>query len=60
MSITRRLINQTYFKWYEFEVNVVRKLIATCTYKINIVVGINASEFIVNFNIVDSIIFKIS
>ena len=26
-------MNQTYFKWYEFDDNVVRKLIATCAYK---------------------------
>ena len=28
-----RLMNQTYLEWYEFDVNVVRILIATCTYK---------------------------
>ena len=26
-------MNQTYFEWYEFDVKIVRKLIATCTYK---------------------------
>ena len=26
-------MNQTYFEWYEFDVNVVRTLIATCTNK---------------------------
>ena len=26
-------MNQTYFEWYEFDDNVVRILIATCTYK---------------------------
>ena len=28
-----RLIYQTYFEWYEFDVNVVRIIIATCTYE---------------------------
>ena len=28
-----RLMNQTYFEYYEFDVNVVLILIATCTYK---------------------------
>ena len=26
-------LNRTYFEWYGFDVNVVRILIATCTYK---------------------------
>ena len=28
-----KVMNQTYREWYEFDVNVVRILIATCTYK---------------------------
>ena len=43
-------INQTYLEWYEFDGNVVRILIATCTYQsINVVVSMNESEFIVKF-----------
>ena len=26
-------MNQTYYEWYEFDVNVVLLLIATCAYK---------------------------
>ena len=40
-----RFMIQTYFKWYEFDVNVVRILIATCTYKSML----NESQYIVKF-----------
>ena len=43
-------MNQPHFKWYEFDVNVVRILIAIFTYnKHNVVVSINESEHIVKF-----------
>ena len=44
-------MNQTYFEWYEFDGNVACILIAACTYK---------SMLQLNFNIVDSLIFKIA
>ena len=49
-------MNQTSFEWYEFDVNVVCLLIATCTYKSN-----ECGEYELHrvFNIVDSLIFKI-
>ena len=28
------LMNHIYFEWYEFDVNVVSTLIATCTFKL--------------------------
>ena len=33
ISIFLKAYDQTYYKWYELNVNVVRILIATCTYK---------------------------
>ena len=42
-------MNQTYFKWFEFDVNVVHILITACTYEINVVVSTNQSEYIVKF-----------
>ena len=51
-------MNQTYFEWYEFDVNVVCILIATCTYKSKLYMRKNESELF-NFNTVDSLIFKI-
>ena len=44
-----RLMNQTFFEWYEFDVNVAHILIATCTYEINVVVSTNASEYMAEF-----------
>ena len=41
------LPSQTYLDWYEFDANVVRILIATCSYQINIVVSANESKYIV-------------
>ena len=46
-------MNQTYFEWYEFDVNVARILIATCNLEINVVWSMNDSEQL-NFNIVVS------
>ena len=37
-------MNQTYFEWDEFDVNIVHILIATCTLQINVKVSINESE----------------
>ena len=42
-------MNQTYFQWYEFDVNVVLILIATSTYKSTLVVSMNKLEYIVKF-----------
>ena len=39
-----RLMNQTYFEWYEFDANAVRILIAN-----NVVVLTNESEYKVKF-----------
>ena len=43
-------MNQTYFEWYELDVNIVRLLISNYTYlEINIIVSMNESEYIVKF-----------
>ena len=40
-----RLMNQTHFKWYEFDVNVVCSIVIAIVYlKINVVVNTNESE----------------
>ena len=44
-----RLVNQTYFEWYEFDVNTVHILITTCTYEINVIVSMKESEYIVTY-----------
>ena len=49
-SRSRMNMNQTYFEWYEFDVNVLRILIAFCTYKSTlVVVSTNALEYMVKF-----------
>ena len=54
-----RRMNQTYFEWYEFDINVVLMLIATYTYKsmLNWVLMNKSSWY---FNTVDSLILKIT
>ena len=48
--MSRQLISQTYFEWYEFYVNIVRILIATSAYESTLLwVGINESEYLVKF-----------
>ena len=43
-------MNQTYYEWYELDVNVVRILTATCIYKSTlVVVSMNESQYVVNF-----------
>ena len=48
-------MNQTYFEWYEYGVNVERVPIATCT-----LINQRCSEYEWNFNVVDSLVFKVS
>ena len=47
--MSKRLMNQTYFERYEFDVKVVNILIATCSYEINVVVSMNESKYIIKF-----------
>ena len=42
-------MNQKYFQWYEFDVNIVLILIATSTYKSTLVVSMNELEYIDKF-----------
>ena len=51
-----RYMSQIYFELYEFDVNVVLILIATCSYKSTLYVGSTNESEQLNFNIVDSLI----
>ena len=44
-----RHMNQIYFEYYEFDIKVVRILIATEYLNVNVVMSKNESEYIVKF-----------
>ena len=53
-------MNQTFFEWYEFDVNAVRILIATLSYKLTLWwLGMNQNTQF-NSNVLVPLIFKIS